>query len=158
MKGVNVGGKNSNNLRYADDTELLAGNEKVLSELTSKINEVGKQCGKKINIKKTKAMIVSKTPNSPKLNIAIDGQHSDACEMWVFRRVLNIISRTEKITNEEVLRRMSTGREIVRQFKTRRLQYLGDLIRHNSSQLQLIEGKIEGEDPVADQDIPGQVT
>ena len=48
MKGVNVGGKNSNNLRYADDTALLTGNEKELSELSSKINEVGKQCGKKI--------------------------------------------------------------------------------------------------------------
>ena len=36
MKGVNVGGKNYNNLSYADDTVLLAGNEKELSELTSK--------------------------------------------------------------------------------------------------------------------------
>ena len=67
----------------------------------------------------------------------------DAFEMWVYRRVLKI-SWTEKITNEEVLRRMGTGREIVRQFKTRKLQYLGHLIRHNSTQLQLIEGKIEG--------------
>ena len=32
----------------------------------------------------------------------------------------------------------------MRQFKTRKLQYLGHLIRHNSTQLQLIEGKIEG--------------
>ena len=54
------------------------------------------------------------------------------------------ISWTEKITNEEVLRRMGTGREIVRQFKTRNIQYLEHLIRHNSTQLQLIEGKIEG--------------
>ncbi len=37
---------------------------------------------------------------------------------------------------------MGTGREIVRQFKTRKLQYLGHLIRYNSS-LQLIEGNIE---------------
>ena len=36
MKGVNVGGTNYNNLRYADDTALLAGNEKELSDLTSK--------------------------------------------------------------------------------------------------------------------------
>ena len=55
MKGVIVGGTNYNNLRYADDTALLAGNEKELSELISKINEVGKQFGMKINIKKTKA-------------------------------------------------------------------------------------------------------
>ena len=54
------------------------------------------------------------------------------------------ISWKEKITNEEVLRTMGTGREIVRQFKTRNLQYLGHLIRHNTSQIQLIEGKTEG--------------
>ena len=66
IKGVNVGGTNYNNLRYADDTALLAGNEQELSDLTSKINEVGKQFGMKINIKKTKAMVVSKKPNSPK--------------------------------------------------------------------------------------------
>ena len=79
----------------------------------------------------------------------------DAFKTWVYRRVLKI-SWTEKITNEEVLRRMGTGREIVRQFKTRKLQYLGHLIRHNTSQIKLIEGKIE--DPVADQEIPGQLT
>ena len=75
MKGVNVGGTNYNNLRYADDTALLAGNEKELSDLTIKINEVGKQFGMKINITKTKAMVVSKKPNSQKINIALDGQH-----------------------------------------------------------------------------------
>ena len=41
-----MGGKNYNNLRYPDDTALLAGNEKELTELTSKINEIGKQFGK----------------------------------------------------------------------------------------------------------------
>ena len=35
MKGVNVGGTNYNNLRYADATAILAGNEKELSGLTS---------------------------------------------------------------------------------------------------------------------------
>ena len=65
----------------------------------------------------------------------------DAFEMWVYRRVLKI-SWTDKITNEEVLRRMGTDREIVRQFKTRKLQYLGHLIRHKTTQL--LEGKIDG--------------
>ena len=67
----------------------------------------------------------------------------DAFEMWVYRGVFKI-SWTEKITNEEVLRRMGTATEIVRQFTTSKLQYLGHLIRHNTSQVQLIEGKIEG--------------
>ena len=64
----------------------------------------------------------------------------DAFEMWIYRRVLKI-SWTEKITNEEVLRRVGTGREIVIQFKTRKLQYLGHLIRHNTSQIHIIEGR-----------------
>ena len=65
--------------RYADDTAILAGNEKELSELTCEINEVGKQFGMKINIKKTKAMGVSKKQNSPKINISLGGQHIE----WV---------------------------------------------------------------------------
>ena len=55
MKGVDVGGKHYNNCRYADDTAILAWNEKELS-LTSKINEVGKQFGRQIKIKKTNAI------------------------------------------------------------------------------------------------------
>ena len=82
--GVNMGGKNYNNRRYADDTALLAGNEKELTELTSKINEVGKQFGMKINIKMTKAMVVSKIPNSPKINIAIDGQNIEQVTSSVY--------------------------------------------------------------------------
>ena len=84
MKGVNVGGKHYNNLRYADDTALLAGNEKELTERTSKINEVGKQFVMKINIKKTKAMVVSKKPNSPKINIAIDGTHVEQVTSYMY--------------------------------------------------------------------------
>ena len=84
MKGVNVGGKHYNNLRYADDTALLAGNEKELTELTSKINEVGKQFGMKINIKKTNAMVVSNKPNSPKINIAIDGQQIEQVTSYIY--------------------------------------------------------------------------
>ena len=72
-------------------------------------------------------------------------------DAWVYRRVL-------KISWTETKRRMGTDREIVRQFKMRKLQYLGHLIRHNSSQLQLIEGKIKGRSSVADQEIPWQLT
>ena len=61
----------------------------------------------------------------------------DTFGMWIYRRVLKI-HWLDQITNEEVLRRMGTGREIMRQFKTRKLQYLEHVT------LQLIEGKIEG--------------
>ena len=80
-----MGGKHYNNLRYADDTALLTGNEKELTELTSKINEVGKQFGMKINIKKTKAMVCQQeTKNSPKINIAIDGQQIEQVTSYMY--------------------------------------------------------------------------
>ena len=50
---------------------------------------------------------------------------------------------------------MGTGREMVRQFKTRKLQYLGHLIRHNTPQLQRIEVKMNEEDHVANHELPG---
>ena len=83
-KGVKVGGKHYNNPRYADDTALLSGNEKELTELTRKINEVGKQVGMKINIKKTKVMVVSNKRNSPKINIAINGQHLEQVTSYMY--------------------------------------------------------------------------
>ena len=60
-----MGGKRYNNLRYSDDTALLAGNEKGLP-LICKINEIGKQFGLKIKIMKTKALVVSKNDIHPK--------------------------------------------------------------------------------------------
>ena len=55
-----------------------------LSELTSKINEVGKQFGLKIYTKKTKAMVVSKKPHSPNINIAIGRQHIEQVTSYMY--------------------------------------------------------------------------
>ena len=102
MKGVNVGGTNYNNLRYADDTALLAGNEKELSELISKINKAGKQFGMKINIKKTKTMVVSKKPNSPKINIAIDGEQIEQVASYMYLgSLITEDGRSEKEINND---------------------------------------------------------
>ena len=94
---------------YADDIALLAGNEKEISELTSKINEVGKHCGMKINIKKTKAMVVSKKPNSPKINISIDGQQIEQVTSYMYLgRLITENGRSEK----EIKRRILIARSI----------------------------------------------
>ena len=61
MKGVNIGGKNVNNLRYADDTALTAESPPELQVLLDKINEKGEEYGMRINVKKTKTMVISRT-------------------------------------------------------------------------------------------------
>ena len=53
MDGVKIGGLNINNLRYADDTVLIAEIPEQLQEIIDKINEEGKLYGMKINAEKT---------------------------------------------------------------------------------------------------------
>ena len=49
-------GKNINNLRYADDTTLMAESEEELKDLLMKVNEESEKVGLKLNIQKTKIM------------------------------------------------------------------------------------------------------
>ena len=53
---IKIAGKNINNLRYADDTTLMAESEEELKSLLMKVKEESKKCGLKLNIQKTKIM------------------------------------------------------------------------------------------------------
>ena len=54
--GINVAGRNINNLRYADDTTLMAESEEELKSLLMKVEEESEKVGLKLNIQKTKIM------------------------------------------------------------------------------------------------------
>ena len=54
--GIKIAGRNSNNLRYADDTTLMAENEEELKSLLMKVKEESEKVGLKFNIQKTKIM------------------------------------------------------------------------------------------------------
>ena len=54
--GIKIAGRNSNNLRYADDTILMAEREEELKSLLMKVKEESKKVGLKLNIQKTKIM------------------------------------------------------------------------------------------------------
>ena len=73
LPGLNIGGKNINNLRYADDTVLLAENEKDLQELVTKIKDESNLYGLKMNKKKTQTMVITRNEEVPKVKILIDG-------------------------------------------------------------------------------------
>ena len=55
--GIKIGGRNSNNLRYADDTTLMAESEEELKSLLKKVKEESEKVGLKLNIHKTKIMV-----------------------------------------------------------------------------------------------------
>ena len=54
--GIKISGRNINNLRYADDTTLMAESEEELKGLLMKVKEESEKAGLKLNIQKTKIM------------------------------------------------------------------------------------------------------
>ena len=57
--GIKIAGRNINNLRYADDTTLMAESEEELKSLLMKVKEESEKVGLKLNIQKTKIMASS---------------------------------------------------------------------------------------------------
>ena len=57
--GIKIAGRNINNLRYADDTILMAESEEELKRLLMKVKEESEEVGLKLNIQKTKIMAAS---------------------------------------------------------------------------------------------------
>ena len=56
LTAIKISGKNTNNLRYADDTTLMAESEEELKSLLIKVKEESEKAGLKLNIQKTKIM------------------------------------------------------------------------------------------------------
>ena len=55
--GIKIAGKNINNLRYAEDTTIMAESEEEQKSLFMKVKEEGEKTGPKLNIQKTKIMV-----------------------------------------------------------------------------------------------------
>ena len=221
VEGIKIGGMNINNLRYADDTALLAESEQNLQNILNKVNEEGEKFGMRINVKKTKVMVVTKSGMN-KCNLYLgekeieqvdsfvylgqlitnEGKNEKeilrrisiarctflqmskslccrdmrldtrqrilrcyiwstllygsetwtisktmirrltAFEMWSYRKMMKI-PWTDKVTNAEVLNRMSTSLQLERVIKTRTLKYFGHVMRHQRLQKFLLEGNLE---------------
>ena len=67
--GIKIAGRNTNNLRYADDTTLMAESEEELKSLLMKVKEESEKVGLKPNIQKTKI-----TASGPITSWQIDGE------------------------------------------------------------------------------------
>ena len=57
--GIKIAGRNVNNLRYADDTTLMAESEEELKSLLMKVKEESEEAGLKLNFQKTKIIVSS---------------------------------------------------------------------------------------------------
>ena len=101
---IKIAGRNINNLRYADDTTLIAESEEELKSLLIKVKEASEKAGLKLNIQKTKIMASS----SPITSWQIDAQ--------TMKTVRDFLSLGFKITvdgdnSHEIKRHLLLGRK-----------------------------------------------
>ena len=103
--GIKISGRNINNLRYADDTTLMAESEEELKSLLMKVKVENENVGLKLNIPKTKI-----TASSPITSWEIDGETVET--------VSDFILGGSKITadgdcSHEIKRRLLLGRKVI---------------------------------------------
>ena len=77
--GIKIAGRNISNLRYADDTTLMAESEEELKSLLMKVKEESEKVGLKFNIQKTKIMA-----SSPITSLQIDGEMVETMADFIF--------------------------------------------------------------------------
>ena len=103
--GIKIAGRNINNLRYANDTTLMAESEEELTSLLMKVKEESEKVGLKLNIEKTKIMA-----SGPITSWEIDGETVEI--------VLPLLLGGSKITadgdcSHEIKRRLPLGRKVM---------------------------------------------
>ena len=103
--GIKIAGRNINNLRYADDTTLMAESEEELKSLLMKVKEESEKAGLKFNIQKTKIMASSSITSRQ-----IDGETMET--------VTDLILGGSKITADgdcsyEIKRHLLCGRKVM---------------------------------------------
>jgi len=74
VEGVKIGGYNCNNLRYADDTVLIASTEEDLQKMIHIVSKESIKMGLSLNVKKSECMSISKNKIPPSCNININGE------------------------------------------------------------------------------------
>ena len=103
--GIKIAGRNINNLRYADDTTLMAESEEELKSLLMKVKVEGEKVGLKLNIQKTKIMA-----SGPITSWEIDGETMETVSGFIFW--------SSRITadggcSHEIKRRLLLGRKVM---------------------------------------------
>ena len=103
--GIKIAGRNINNLRYADDTTLMAENEEELKTLLMKVKEDSEKVGLKTTIQKTKIMA-----SGPITSWKIDGEIVETVADFIF---LGSNITVDGDCSHEIKRRLLLGRKFM---------------------------------------------
>ena len=103
--GIKIAGRNINNLRYADDTTLMAESEEELKSLLMNVKEESEKVGVKLNIQKTKIMA-----SGPNTSWEIDGETVETVADFIF---LGSKITADGDCSHEIKRRLLLGRKVM---------------------------------------------
>jgi len=103
--GIKIAGRNINNLRYADDTTLVAESEEELNSLLIKVKMESEKVGLKLNIQKTKIMA-----SSPITSWEIDGETVETVADFIF---LGSKITADGDCSHEIKRRLLLGSKVM---------------------------------------------
>ena len=103
--GIKIAGRNINNLRYADDTTLVAESEEELKSLLMKVKVESEKVGLKLNIQKTKIMA-----SGPITSWQIDGETVETVADFIF---LGSKITAEFACSHKIKRRLLLGRKVM---------------------------------------------
>ena len=103
--GIKIARRNINNLRYADDTTLMAESEEELRSLLMKVKEESEKVGLNLNIQKTKIMA-----SGPITSWQIDGETVETASDFIF---LHSNITAEGDCSHEIKRRLLLGRKVM---------------------------------------------
>ena len=95
--GIKIAGRNINNLRYADDTTLMAESEEELKSLLMKVKEESEKTVLKLNIQKTKIMA-----SSPITSWEIDGATVETVRDFIFlgSKIVQMMTAAMKLKDD----------------------------------------------------------
>ena len=101
-KGISIGGRRVTNLRFADDTTLIAGTKDDLTELITKVKRSSEEAGLYLNVKKTNVMTTGKLDH-----IIVDDNNIIIVDKFIF---LGVIITNDGVTDKELRRRLAMGK------------------------------------------------
>ena len=103
--GIKISGRNINNLRYADDTTLMAESEEELQSFLMKVKEESEKVGLKLNVQKTKIMA-----SGPTTSWEIDGETVETVSDFIF---LGSKITADGDCSHEIKRHLLLGRKVM---------------------------------------------
>ena len=124
--GIKIAGRNINNLRYADDTTLMAENKDELRSLLMKVKEESEKVGFKLNIQETKIMA-----SGPITSWQTDGETVEAVADFIF---LGSKITADGDCSHEIKRRLFLERKVPRQHIKKQ--------RHNLASIGLVKAMV----------------